>query len=151
MYWAPEKWQKTVQSAYYGKYILSSVFTRGGDGDRSVTWATRIEEPGFYDVYCYIGKAADRITVRSTTGGQAPPPPPPGGEGRGNSPYKDMHYKIHHDEGVEEITIDFENAEAGWNSLGRYYLSTDSAKVELTNQSSGRIVLGDAIRWVKAN
>jgi hypothetical protein len=35
--------------------------------------------------------------------------------------------------------------------LGRYYLSSDSAKVELTNQSSGRMVIGDAIRWVKAN
>ena len=65
--------------------------------------------------------------------------------------YKDMHYKIYHDEGVEEITVDFENAEAGWNMLGRYYLSPDSAKVELTNQSSGRMVIGDAVKWVKAN
>jgi hypothetical protein len=62
-----------------------------------------------------------------------------------------MHYKVYHDEGVEEITVDFENAEPGWNMLGRYYLSPDSAKVELTNQSSGRMVLGDAIKWVKAN
>ena len=50
----------------------------------------------------------------------------------------------------KKITIDFENAEPGWNNLGRYYLTADSAKVELTNKSSGRIVLGDAIRWVKA-
>jgi hypothetical protein len=62
-----------------------------------------------------------------------------------------MHYKIYHDQGVDEITVDFENAEAGWNNMGRYYLSSDSAKVELSNQSSGRVVLGDAIRWVKAN
>ncbi|HNY15525.1 MAG TPA: hypothetical protein PKI12_08280 [Bacteroidales bacterium] len=69
----------------------------------------------------------------------------------GESPYKDMHYKIYHDEGVEEITVDFENAEGGWNKLGQYYLSPDTAKVELTNKSDGRIVLGDAIRWVKIN
>lgn len=151
-YWAPEKWQKTVQSAYYGKYILSSVFTRGGEGDRSVSWSAKIDQAGYYDVYCYIGKVGDRITIRTApaAGGSAPPPPPPGGEGRGDSPHKDMHYKIHHDEGVEEITIDFENADPGWNNLGRYYLTADSAKVELTNKSSGRIVLGDAIRWVKA-
>ncbi len=71
--------------------------------------------------------------------------------GRQESPYKDMHYKIYHDEGVEEITVDFENAEGGWNKLGQYYLSPDSAKVELTNQSAGRVVLGDAIKWVKIN
>jgi hypothetical protein len=62
-----------------------------------------------------------------------------------------MHYKIYNDEGADEITVDYKNAEAGWNMLGRYYISSDSAKVELTNQSSGRMVIGDAIRWVKAN
>jgi hypothetical protein len=70
---------------------------------------------------------------------------------RGESPYKDMHYKIYHDEGVEELTLDYPNADGGWNLLGRYYLSTDTAKVVLTNKSEGRIVIGDAIKWVKAN
>ena len=60
-----------------------------------------------------------------------------------------MQYKIYHDEGAAVITVNFENAEPGWNHLGRYYLSSDSAKVELSNQSSGRIVVGDAIRWIK--
>jgi hypothetical protein len=62
-----------------------------------------------------------------------------------------MHYKIYYDEGVEEITVDFGNAEPGWNNLGRYYISHDSAKVEMTNKSTGRIVLADAIKWVKAD
>ena len=70
---------------------------------------------------------------------------------REETPYKDMHYKVYHDEGVEEITVDFESAEGGWYKLGQYYLSPDSAKVELTNQSAGRIVMGDAIKWVKVN
>lgn len=86
-------------------------------------------------------------------GGPAGPGGPgnqPGGQ-QGESPYKDMHYKIYHDEGVEEITLDYENAEGGWNSLGRYYLSPDTAKVVLTNQSAGRVVIGDAIKWVKQN
>lgn len=152
MFWAPEFWQSAVQSAYYGRYVLSAVYTRGGKGDRAVEWNTKITSPGYYDIYCWVGKTSDRMVVRMGQGGGAPPPPPPGGgESRGENPYKDMHYKIHHDEGVDEITIDFENADAGWNNLGRYYLSPDSAKVELTNQSAGRIVLGDAIKWVKAN
>jgi len=158
-YWGPDYWQASVQSAYYGDYILSSVFTRGGTGDRSVKWSAKIDEPGYYDVYCYVGKL---ITGRVTVGGQRGGPGGPGGGqgggqggpggpvgGREESFYKDMHYKIYHDEGVEEITVDFENAEGGWNKLGQYYLSPDSAKVELTNQSAGRIVLGDAIKWEK--
>ena len=84
-------------------------------------------------------------------GGQGGQGFPAGEQQPGEDQYKDMHYKIYHDEGVEEITLDYQNAEGGWNMLGRYYLSPDSAKVELTNQSAGRIVIGDAIRWVKQN
>ncbi|HPR11539.1 MAG TPA: hypothetical protein PLV06_04065 [Bacteroidales bacterium] len=157
MFWAPDFWQPVVQSTYYGKYILSSVYTRGGTGDKSVTWKAKIENPGYYDIYCYIGKqTGGRVMVGVQRAGQrgaqgGPPPGGPGAGGQAETPYKDMHYRIHHDEGIEEITVDFENAEGGWNKLGQYYLSPDTAIVELTNQSSGRIVLGDAIRWVKIN
>jgi hypothetical protein len=150
-FWAPEYWQPVVLSSYYGKYIRSSVYTRSSKGDRSVVWKTKIDKPDYYDIYCYIGKTGSRMVVRTGTSAGAPPPPPEPGEGGGENIYKDMHYKIYHDQGVEEITVDYENAEAGWNMLGRYYLSPDSAKVELTNQSSGRMVIGDAIRWVKTN
>jgi hypothetical protein len=162
---APEYWQPAVESNYYGKYILSSVYTRGGTGDKEVTWNAIIKEPGHYDIYCYVGKSVDRMLVRGARqggpGGAGGPGGPggPGGAGagpmgnaqRGESPYKDMHYKIYHDEGVEELTLDYPNADGGWNLLGRYYLSTDTAKVVLTNKSEGRIVIGDAIKWVKAN
>jgi hypothetical protein len=141
----PNYWQPVVNSYYYGKYVLSSVYTAGGTGDRSVSWITPVDKAGYYDIYCYVGKLTERVTV--TSGGNAPPPPQE--EFRQESLYKDMHYKIYHDEGVEEITVDFENAEAGWNNMGRYYISSDSAKVELTNQSAGRVVLGDAIKWVR--
>lgn len=153
-WWAPEYWQPVVQNSYYGKYIRSSVYTRSGTGDKTVTWQTILKDPGYYDVYCYIGKQIDRLTVRAgRAGGQA------GSAGQigsmdgqpPESPYKDMHYKIYHDEGAEEITLDYENAEGGWNILGRYYMSADTAKVILTNQSAGKMVIGDAIKWVKQN
>lgn len=142
----PGYWQPVVNSYYHGRYTLSSVYTSGSTGDLSVTWTTAIDEPGYYDIYCYIGKASNRaISVR--TGSGAPPPPPQ--NRRRQDLYKDIHYKIYHNEGIEEVTVDFENAEAGWNNMGRYYLSSDSAKVELTNQSTGRLVIGDAIKWVQ--
>jgi regulatory protein YycI of two-component signal transduction system YycFG len=157
----PEYWQPIVLTTYYGKYILSSVYTRAGTGDKSVSWSAMIKEPGYYDIYCYIGKSVNNTMVRGGRagagpggpggqGGAGPPGGPMGGQ-QGESPYKDMHYKIYHDEGIEEITLDYENADGGWNNLGRYYLSPDTAKVILTNQSAGRIVIGDAIKWVKQN
>ena len=153
-----EYWQPVLLSAYYGKYILSAVVTRGGSGDKSATWSVKIDAPGYYDIYCYIGKAG-RMMARSPVqrdGGGASEGPGGDGSGPGGGPQlenrmKDMHYRVYHDEGVDEITVDFPGVDPGWYNLGRYYLSPDSAKVELTNESSGRVVIGDAIRWVKVN
>jgi hypothetical protein len=145
---APEYWQPVVQSSFYGKYIRSAVYTRGGTGDKTVTWSAIIDKAGYFDVYTYVGKTADRIMIRQGGGGQAGPMDD---SKSGNSPYKDMHFKIFHDEGVEEITLDYDKADGGWNNLGRYYLSSDTAKVILTNQSAGSSVIGDAVKWVRQN
>jgi hypothetical protein len=141
----PEYWQPVVLTSYYGKYIRSAIYTRSGSGDKSVTWATPITGKGYYDIYCYLGKTIDRMKVK---GGDQD-------EGDGNSDrdnqIKDLHFNVYHDEGVEDISIDYIQAESGWNNLGRFYLSKDSAKVVLTNKSAGRMVIGDAIKWVKQN
>lgn len=147
-YYQPEFWQPVLKSSYYGKYVLSSVYTRSGSGDRSVTWKTKISQPGYYDIYCFIGKTEDRVTVRA--GSQNDNQQQGGGEPGRDNLFRDIHYKIYNDEGIDEITVDFENASAGWNILGRYYLSADTAKVVLTNKSAGKAVIGDAIKWVKA-
>lgn len=144
MYGVPEYWQPVVQSSYFGKYILSAVYTMPSQtiAERSVSWSTPIKEAGFYDIYTYIGKQEDRVTIRRE--GQAPE-----SRGQEQSQYRDMHYRIYHDDGIEEISLDYEQADGGWNNLGRYYLSGDTAKVEMTNQSQGRVVIADAIKWVK--
>jgi hypothetical protein len=163
-YWQPEYWQSVVQNAYYGKYIRSSVYTKAGTGDKTITWWSIIPSSGYYDIYTYVGKMVNRMAVRG--GGAARGGP--GGAGRAGgpadggtegamaqqqadreNPFKDFHFKIFHDEGIEEVTFDYESAEGGWNKLGTYYLSPDTAKVVLTNLSAGRAVIGDAIRWVK--
>lgn len=142
----PEYWQPVVQTAYYGKYIRSALYTRGGTGERTITWNTIIAEPGYYDVYCFIGKGMDRMRMRSGEGDAGTM-----GNRQRENQYKDMHYTIYHDEGSDEITVDYENADGGWNNLGRYYLSPDTAKVTLSNKTSGKIVIGDAVKWVKQN
>lgn len=163
MIFVPDYWQPVIETNYYGKYIRSAVYTRSGSGDKAVTWKGIISQPGYYDVYGYIGKSGDQIMIRAgggRGGGQAGGPGPGGGPGgpagpgmpgvqaNRDNPYRDFHFKVFHDDGVEEVTVDYENAEPGWNKLGTYYLSPDTVKVELTNQSEGRVVVGDAVKWV---
>jgi hypothetical protein len=147
----PEYWQSIVSTTYYGQFIRSAVYTKAGSGDKTVSWSTVIKTPGYYDIYSFVGKMSDRMTRRPGQGGGRGGPGGSGGEKQEESQYKDLHYKIYHDKGDEEITLDYENAENGWNMLGRYYLSSDTTKVVLTNKSSGRSVIGDAIKWVREN
>jgi hypothetical protein len=144
MWNTPEHWQKIVLTTYYGKYIRSAVYIRAGTGDKTISWTSVLKDPGYYDIFCYVGKIAGRMTVTDKEGPENPDYMP---EGYNN--YKEMHYKIFHDEGVDEITLDYEKAEGGWNNLGRYYLSSDTAKVTLSNQSGGNLVIGDAVKWVR--
>ena len=145
----PEYWQPVVLTYYFGKYIRSAVYTRAGKGDKSITWKALISDPGYYDIYSYIGKNFDRMRVRSERQGGQGAPPGPGGELPEDNRFKDFHYKVYHDEGVDEITFDYDKADPEWNNIGRFYFSADTAKVVLTNQSSGRLVIGDAVKWVK--
>lgn len=137
MWWAPEYWQKTVNSNYYGRYIKSAVYTRAGSGERHISWSTVIEEPGYYDVYTYIGKGGGQRMIERVGGSR--------------NAMQDLHYSVEHDDGKEEVTVDWINAENGWNHLGSYYLSPDTARVIMTNESEGRTVNGDAVKWVKQN
>ena len=160
----PNYWQPVVESYFYGKYVLSAVYTRAGTGDKSVTWYTVIKNPGYYDIYSYIGKSVERMIGRGgarggarggTRGGEPNIPGGSGEMGRGgrgqmSQAYKEFHYSVYHENEVEDVSLDYENAENGWNKLGSYYLPADTAKVVMTNLSSGRVVIADAIKWVRS-
>ncbi len=47
-----------------------------------------------------------------------------------------------------ETELDVNSAPDGWNYLGSYYLAPGTAKVDLSNETNGRYVLADAIKWV---
>ncbi len=158
--WAiPNYWQSVLENTYYGKYVLSSVYTRSGGGEKELTWTGDITEPGFYDIYCYVGKSleggrqnvtggnsgnSDETVIVITVGGGGQRPD-------SDETFKDMHYTVYHEDGSDEIVFDYGGAGGGWNSLGNYYLQQGPAKVTLSNLSEGNIVIGDAIKWVKTN
>ena len=133
---APEHWSKTINSMFYGDFVHSAHYIRGGDGSSRVAWEAQLETPGQYAVYSYH----EDVPMR-------------GGPGRGRgrereSFIKDYHFYIYHDDGIEDVEWNSESAE-GWNFLGTYYFSKGTAKVEMSNQSEGRFIFADAIKWIK--
>jgi len=39
--------------------------------------------------------------------------------------------------------------EKGWNYLGSFYITPETAKVELSNKTVGSYLFADAIKWVE--
>lgn len=141
----PMVWTLTTQSGFYGDYIRSAYYTRSGEGERFVEWEIQIPEAGYYDVHCYLNQMVARMSSSRGRGGDRGGP-----GGGGNSDIKDVyHYTITHDEGEEEVSKALSNIEDGWNMLGSFYFSKGSAKVKLSNENSGRLVVADAVKWVK--
>lgn len=125
----PRNWTLTTNSNFYGAYIRSAYYIRSGNGDKKAIWNVPIKEQGFYDVYAYIYKDNSHRRHQGNTG--------------------EYHFIVHHDDGDEEATIDLKTAEDGWNHLGGYYFSPDTAVIELTDQSEARMVVADAVKLIK--
>jgi len=128
----PRNWTLTTNSGFYGAYIRSAYYIRSGEGDQKVSWNVPVKENGYYDVYVYIYKDSRGPGRRG------------GGDDKG-----EYNYIVHHDDGDEGATIDIKTADSGWNHLGAYYFSPDTALIEMTNKSQNRMVVADAVKLIK--
>jgi hypothetical protein len=127
---------------------------RSGDGTNHVDWTTRLPERGFYDVYVYIPVSAMyKRPNRRDQGGQQ------GGQGQrqGQGGFRpefadkgtDYNYVISSSEGIENVSYELNDPEDGWNRLGSFLFPADSVSIRLTNETDGRRIIADAVKWVR--
>ncbi len=126
----PTSWTATTNDEFYGEYVRSGYYIKGGEGDQVATWNVPVQKAGYYDVYFHLYKMRQRGRDR--------------GEDKGN-----YNFIIHADDGPEEAALDIQNAETGWNHLGSFYFSPDTAKIELSNKTQLRMVFADAVKIVE--
>ena len=126
----PTNWTAFTNSELYGQYIRSGYYIKSGDGSQKAIWNIPIREAAYYEVYFNVFKQRG----------------PRHDEGEQKGEY---HFIIHHDDGKEDQTLDIGGAEEGWNHVGSYYFSPDTAVIELTDKSQLKTVVADAIKLVK--
>jgi hypothetical protein len=153
-WWTPSRWTPVAHAAYYGETVRSAMAIRNGDGNNHATWSTRLPEKGFYDVYVYIPVSAmyKRPSRRDQGGGGQGGQRQ--GERRGFGPEfadkgTDYNYTISSSEGTEKVMYELNSPEDGWNRLGSFHFPADSVSIRLTNQTDGRRVIADAVKWVR--
>lgn len=127
---APRTWRATTNSGFFGKFIRSAHYVKSGDGSKKASWHIPIKGDGTYEVYTYLTKMR-----RGRRDNQDNP-----GE---------YTYTINHNGEKENVVIDLKTIDDGWNSLGSFYFSGDTVKIELGNKSAAQTVVADAIKLVK--
>jgi len=143
----PTNWSLTANSDFYGEFIRSAMFVKGGTGAKKAIWKTVLPQGGYYDIYVHLNRERGRGFRPGGPGGGGPGGP--GGNRGDNDPVGSYYYTIYHDDGVEEVELKLKEVNSGWNMLGSYYLSADTAKIELSDRSEAARVVADAVRWVK--
>jgi ABC-type transport system involved in multi-copper enzyme maturation permease subunit len=125
----PAEWIPVVRSGFYGKYVRSGFYTRSGSGERTASWNANLKKAAFYDVYCHI----EKINVYR----------------RSSAKKANYNFKVHHEEGIEDIVLQDTDVEDGWNYLGTFFITPETSIVEMTNKSHGKMIAADAIKWIK--
>jgi len=127
---APINWKKSIGSTYYGVNVLSVHYCRSGEGERKAIWTPRLEESGFYEVYYHV-YIPDEDYIKNNIVGE-------------------YRFSIVHDDGTDNPVLDLRNSETGWTHLGTYYFSAGTtARVELSNQTTAKMVIADAVKFIK--
>ena len=132
---APGTWQPTTERRFHGQFVLSGYYKRAGDGRSVVSWRTEMERAGDYDIYFYCGPVDEMGHGRRR-------------RGRWRNDNR-LNLLVYHEGGAEPVELDVGQAEEGWNYLGTFHLSAGPAHVELTDRTTGRSVIADAIKWVE--
>ena len=137
----PTEWSRREASASWGKYRHTMAVVRSGAGDRRAVFAAELPQAGRWRLALHLPEPTTR---------QGSASPGPGfqisvstGLGRPGT------YDLTLIAGGEDRALEFDAAaaETGWNTLGDFDLSKGAARVVVSNRSSGRTVIADAVRW----
>ncbi len=126
----PLNWTATTSDEFFGEFIRSAFYIKGGDGSKEVKWKIPIDEPGRYDVYFHVYKDDSFRWDQDLKGS--------------------YQFTIPHQNGTDRPTIELNNkSPAGWTALGDYTFSSDTITISLSNETKLRAVFADAIKLVK--
>lgn len=134
----PSQWTVIAAGYCYGEAIQSAVYKRKGSGNNSVEWKTEIPQDDYYDVAIWNPKSNMHFRVSGDR------------RGRRNQEERNQTYLIHYDEEQESITLDLEQENEGWVSLGNFYLPKGTVTITLTDKVSGNHVIADAVKFTRA-
>jgi hypothetical protein len=128
----PRQWSRTELDTAWGRYRRTLALIAKGDGARVATFAAELPEAGRWRVEIHL------------------PPRPTGREAVLNQGWRYGSYDLALRQNGDDRPIEFDAgaAEPGWSSLGDFLLDRGAVEVTLSDDTSGSVVIADALRFV---
>lgn len=149
---APTGFSRQTASSAWGRYRHTIARATTGQGNHAATFAAELPESGRWRLAYHLPAlsggnpvsaraARGAVVVTASTGGS--------GAYFGRQGTYDIALESAGES--QEVEFDASVAESGWNDLGEFELPAGEVRVKVTNSTSGRTVVADAIRWTPAN
>ena len=131
-------WMRFEQPGMWGRYRHTVASTLPGGGGASVRFTAQVPSAGRWRVDYHVPFIAQRVdgpimeTVRmSLLLGE-----------KGT-------YEMKVVTGDSDLPVEFDadEAQTGWNDLGEYSLPAGEVSLEVSNKTTGAVVIADAVRW----
>jgi hypothetical protein len=127
----PSRWSRRSVTYAWGKYRHTMALVRAGSGEREAIFTAEIPQPGEWELEFHLPKRpSDQDSRRGPNG--------------------TWNLSVVDPSGDRSVTFDARDGEPGWNSLGRFDLEPGEVRVKLSDETDGRYVIADAIRWTPA-
>ncbi len=135
------EWSRREVSSSWGKYRHTIAIIDDGSGTRRAVFTADLPQAGRWRLAFHLPVLTSQRRQTSGPGIQINI-----GVGLGGSLGT---YDLTLIAGGEERSLEFDGAaaEAGWNTLGEFDLSKGEVRLEVSDETSGRRVIADAIRW----
>lgn len=134
MFGPPGVWSRAEEFNSWGKYRHTHAIIASGDGNQRTTFSADLPQSGSWRLAYYVSKKPTTNAV-------------PGLAKILNTMGKYSLTLISGDGEKQIVEFDGAAAEDGWNDLGEFQLPAGETRLQVTNASSGKVVVADAIRW----
>lgn len=131
----PGKWTLMAAGYCYGDYVCSAYFKANGSGANMAEWHADIKNKGHYELSIWNPKEDNRFFMRQRRGNQN----------------RTQTYVIDYGGNKEEFTLDLNEEEGGWISIGNFYFDKGEVVISLSDKSTSFYVIADAVKLERIN
>lgn len=126
----PSQWTAVINNTCYGLPVHSALHKKKGAGVHRVEWTAELPENSLYEIFVWNPKFESWWF-----------------RGERYRSEQNHTYTIKYDEEEETVTVDLNQGENGWLSLGTFYLPRGKVSVILSDKTGGQFVVADAVRF----